>query len=50
LTGQLLAFSRQQVLQPQVMSLNEIVENIKKMIGRLIGENIFIHGPLGGGS
>jgi PAS domain S-box-containing protein len=40
LTSQLLAFSRKQVLQPQVISLNRVVENISKMIGRVIGEDI----------
>jgi signal transduction histidine kinase/CheY-like chemotaxis protein len=40
LTGQLLAFSRMQVLQPRVLDLNELVENTKRIFGRLIGENI----------
>lgn len=40
LTGQLLAFSRRQVLQPKLLQLPEMVGNIGKMIRRLIGENI----------
>ena len=40
LTRQLLAFSRQQVLEPQVLDLNRAVEGIRKMLGRLLGEDI----------
>ncbi len=40
LTRQLLAFSRMQVLQPRVMSLGTVVDEIGKLIPRLIGEDV----------
>jgi two-component system cell cycle sensor histidine kinase/response regulator CckA len=40
LTRQLLAFSRKQVLQPQVLDLNKIVSGMEGMLRRLLGEEI----------
>ena len=40
LTRQLLAFSRQQVLEPKVIALDEVVAGAGKMLKRLIGEDI----------
>jgi PAS domain S-box-containing protein len=40
LTRQLLAFARRQAARPRVLDLNEVVENMLKMLQRLIGEDI----------
>ncbi len=40
LTRQLLAFSRKQVLMPQVISLEGVIAEMDKMLRRLLGENI----------
>jgi two-component system, cell cycle sensor histidine kinase and response regulator CckA len=42
LTGQLLAFSRKQILDPQVVSLNNIVAGLHPMLCRLIEESVRI--------
>jgi two-component system, cell cycle sensor histidine kinase and response regulator CckA len=43
LTRQLLAFSRKQVLKPKVINLNTLIQDICKMLPRLIGEDIDLH-------
>ena len=42
LTQQLLAFSRKQVLRPEVLNLTRVVGDIVPMASRLIGENIHV--------
>ncbi len=49
LTRQLLAFTRQQVLEPRVVDLNGILADTQEMVGRLIGENIALATHLGPG-
>ena len=40
LTRQLLAFSRKQVLRLQSVRLDQLIENLRKMLARLIGEHV----------
>jgi two-component system cell cycle sensor histidine kinase/response regulator CckA len=42
LTRQLLVFSRKQVIQSQTLNLNELIENLTKMLQRIIGEDIHL--------
>lgn len=40
MTRQLLAFSRRQVMQPQLIKLNDLITEMERMLRRLIAENI----------
>ena len=42
LVGQLLAFSRKQTVEPRIINLNQAIEDHKRMLDRLIGENVNI--------
>ncbi|HEY1178936.1 MAG TPA: ATP-binding protein, partial [Phytomonospora sp.] len=40
LTRQLLAFSRQQVLQPRILDVNAVVRDLEKMLARVLREDV----------
>ncbi len=48
LTSQLLAFSRRQVMKPEVVNLNRLITGLLRMLRRLIRENIDIETCLAG--
>jgi two-component system, cell cycle sensor histidine kinase and response regulator CckA len=50
ITAQLLAFSRRQVLQPQVFDVDEVVEGLEGMLRRAVGERSILQLRLRAGS
>ena len=50
LTRQLLAFSRRESVELQLLDLNVIVEDLRRMLGRLIGEHIHLETELSSSS
>jgi two-component system cell cycle sensor histidine kinase/response regulator CckA len=42
LTRQLLAFSRQSLIQPQVLDLNAVVDDVQRMLARMVGVDILL--------
>jgi len=41
LVRKLLAFSRKQILEMKIINLNELIEDILKLLGRIIGEDVY---------
>lgn len=42
-TQQLLAFSRRQVIQPQIVNLNSVVDEMARLLRRVLGEDVSLH-------
>ena len=49
LTRQLLAFSRKEIIEPTLLDLNEVVDGMRAMLRRLIGEDVNVGLTLGPG-
>ncbi len=46
LTKRILAFSRKQIIEPEAMDLNSLIDHMQMMLVRIIGENIKLHTSL----
>src|SRR5712691_1392361 len=49
LTHQLLAFARQEVIQPQALNLNDVVSSVEQLLIRTLGEHVELITDLAGG-
>jgi PAS domain S-box-containing protein len=49
LTHQLLAFARREVVQPRVIDLNDVVNEVQQLLDRTIGEDVVLCTNLGAG-
>jgi len=47
LTRQLLAFSRKQVIQSRILNMNDLIQDVSKMLHRIIGEDVVLRLELG---
>ena len=47
LTSQLLAFGRKQILQPRIMPINDVVQAMRNMLPRILGEDVELSISLG---
>ncbi len=50
LVQSLLAFSRKQLIKPQVIDINEVIQNVGKLLRRLIGSDIELRTRLAKGT